>query len=180
MHHPFRSLWACMVLLLNFSIISFASPVLEKTNTPSLVPRVFEGWPVAESTAGGWRILLKQNMLLLPARDAIRDLEPFYTGVLQHVNHQIATGAPENALGFRYVEGFLKLAFRCATEDTHTCSWEAVKFFVEWQVDRLSRGHLSFCQGVLKGPGNQLIEFTFGTPSVNGIIRAASASDLNI
>lgn len=63
-----------MVLLLNFSIISFASPVLEKTNTPSLVPRVFEGWPVAESTAGGWRILLKQNMLLLPARDAIRDV----------------------------------------------------------------------------------------------------------
>lgn len=74
MHHPFRSLWLCVVLLLNFSMISFTSPALEKTDTPSLVPRVFEGWPVAESRSGGWRILLKQNMLLLPVRDAIHDV----------------------------------------------------------------------------------------------------------
>ncbi|KAL8776055.1 MAG: hypothetical protein Q9213_008400 [Squamulea squamosa] len=144
-----------------------------------LIPRVFEGFPVAESHSGNWRILLKQNMLLLPVIDARRDLEPFYAGALRLINHQIAVGAPENVLGFRYVEGFLKLTFKCATEDTHTCSWEAIKFFIEWQIDRLTRGQLSFCQGVLKGPGNQLLQFTFGIPSVNSIIRAASAGDLN-
>ncbi|KAL8769547.1 MAG: hypothetical protein Q9209_004478 [Squamulea sp. 1 TL-2023] len=121
-------------------------------------------------------------MLLLPVREARRDLgqlETFYDGALRLINHQIAVGAPENILGFRYVEGFLKLAFKCATEDTHTCSWEAIKFFIEWQIDRLKRGQLSFCQGALKGPGNQLLQFTFGTPSVTSIMRAASASDLS-
>lgn len=110
----------------------------------------------------------------------INQLEPFWRGVFELVNHQISTGAPENVLGFRYVEGFLKLAFRCATEDTHTCSWEAIKFFVEWQLNRLARGQLSFCQGALKGPGNQMIQFTFGTQNFNSIMRAASASDMNI
>ncbi|KAL8668873.1 MAG: hypothetical protein Q9168_006518 [Polycauliona sp. 1 TL-2023] len=114
-----------------------------------------------------------------PVRDAIQVLEPFYTGVLDLVNHQIATGAPENTLGFRYVEGFLRLAFSCATEDTHTCSWEAVKFLVEWQMERLARGQVSFCQGSLLGPGNQLIQFTFGTAAANGIMRADSARDLH-
>ncbi len=49
---------------------------MKQTYTQSLVPRVFEGFPVAESNARRWRILLKQNMLLLPVRDAIEYVSP--------------------------------------------------------------------------------------------------------
>lgn len=89
-------------------------------------------------------------------------LEPFYQGVLDLVNHQIAQQEPELAKGFRYVERFLKLSFRCASGDMQTCSWEAVKFFAEWQLDRIGKRLPFFCQGALVGPGLQKIDFSFG------------------
>lgn len=78
MHHPLLSLWLCVIFLLYFGTNSFASPTRQlrklEPNIHSLVPRVFEGWPVAESHPGGWRILLKRYMQLLPVRDAIQDV----------------------------------------------------------------------------------------------------------
>ncbi|KAL8717241.1 MAG: hypothetical protein Q9225_005494 [Loekoesia sp. 1 TL-2023] len=105
-------------------------------------------------------------------------LEPFFRGVLDLVNANIAHQNPEHEESFRYIERFLKLAFKCGTSDTPTCSWEAVKFFAEWQLDRLAKRLPSFCRGTLKGPGQQLIEFWFGASNTLNM-RTASASDLN-
>ncbi|KAL8920452.1 MAG: hypothetical protein Q9208_006201 [Pyrenodesmia sp. 3 TL-2023] len=62
------------------------------------------------------------------------------------VNQKIAGQEPELAMGFRYVERFLILSFKCASGDMQTCSWEAVKFFVEWQLHRCSVYMLYFDQ----------------------------------
>ena len=79
MHRSIISFSLHAFFLLFFGIISSASPrwqpkTVERTTPSKLVPRVFEGFPVAESDAGGWRILLKQHALFLPARDAIQDV----------------------------------------------------------------------------------------------------------
>lgn len=84
------------------------------------------------------------------------------------VNQKIAGQEPELAMGFRYVERFLILSFKCASGDMQTCSWEAVKFFVEWQLHRVGNRLPFFCQGVLVGPGLQRIEFVFGLPTTIG------------
>ena len=81
MHRSIYSLFLYAIFLLSFSILSCASPIrqlqtLERTTPSRLVPRVFEGFPVAESDAGGWRILLKQHALFLPVRDAIQEVSP--------------------------------------------------------------------------------------------------------
>ncbi|KAL9052933.1 MAG: hypothetical protein Q9206_004122 [Seirophora lacunosa] len=99
---------------------------------------------------GLWDIVLRKSSLI---------------GVLDLVEQKIAQQEPELAMGFRYVERFLKLTFQCATGDLQTCSWEAIRFFAQWQLDRVERRFPFFCQGALLGPAMQRIDFRFGLPN---------------
>ncbi|KAL8949788.1 MAG: hypothetical protein Q9222_004131 [Ikaeria aurantiellina] len=148
------------------------------TDPTSLTTRVIGGFPVASSDSGKWHLYLQENALLVPITAAVNGLQPFLIGVLDLVEYKLTHSEPELTLGFTYVERAIKLVFQCAQEDVQSCSWEAVKFFVEWQLNRLDRRLPSFCRGVLQGPGNQLIQVRLGTPNTARLIHAASASDL--
>lgn len=106
-------------------------------------------------------------------------LQPFFQELLNYVDMQVVSQRPEPRGGFIYAERFLKLSIKCATSDTRTCSWEAIRFFAEWQLERLAERTPTFCRGALRGPGQQLLQIRFESPGTLDMRRTASASDLH-
>lgn len=147
-----------------------------------VAPRARDGNNFALSLNGEWRIIIIEMALLTPIRSAIVALEPFFRDLLTYVDTQLATHVPEPRGGFIYTERLLKLSFKCVTSDTRTCSWEAIRFFAEWQLERVAGRVPTFCRGALRGPGQQLLQVRFESPGTLGtgeMRRVGSASDLH-